>query len=74
MKELKWVSVKDRLPDKFTPVLVAVCPKLSMSQVNIAVLDNKSIFEVLDEKGNHADFITHWKDLPELPKEDECKS
>ena len=67
---MEWISVGDRLPEcAWLPVLVAVCPPSQMSGVHMAYLTTDSKFKVLDESGNHADFITHWMPLPEPPKE-----
>lgn len=63
----KWISVKDRLPVlDWTYYLVAVCPKLSTNEVHYALWTNEQ-FKVLNERGNHKDFITHWMPLPDPP-------
>ena len=65
---MEWISVDDRMPDiDYYPVLVAVCPKQQTSGTHMAYMV-KGAFVVLDEKGNHADFITHWMNLPEPPR------
>jgi hypothetical protein len=67
----EWISIEDRLPELYyCAVLVAVCPNTSHNQVNVAYR-NTDGWHVMDEEGNHADFITHWQPLPEPPKEKE---
>lgn len=66
---MEWISVKDRLPEKWLFALVAVCPPSQMNEVHIAYIDKNGKWKVLSEKGNHSNFITHWMPLPEPPKE-----
>lgn len=63
----EWISVEDRLPYIWIAVLVAVCPPHQMDGTHMAYINKEGKFEVLDEKGNHADFITHWMPLPSPP-------
>ena len=67
MSECNWIDVNERLPEyDFFTVLVAVCPPCQTNSTHIgyAVWGG---WMVLDEKGNHADFITHWQPLPSPP-------
>ncbi len=64
-----WISVKDELPHNWIAVLVAVCPTSKSSEVHMALIEKKGDkFTMLDEQGNHADFITHWQALPPPPE------
>ena len=66
--QMEWISVEDRLPDMdYMPVLVAVCPPSQTNETHYAYIF-KGRWNVLDEDGNHADFITHWMPLPEPPE------
>ena len=65
----EWKSVEDRLPEQdYDAALVAVCPDSQSNQVHIAYR-LKGKWKVLDEAGNHADFITHWMPLPSPPED-----
>ena len=64
----EWQPI-ETAPEDWLPVLVAVCPPLSRNEVHVAYL-SRGEWTVLDEQGNHADFITHWMPLPEPPEAD----
>ena len=61
---MEWISVKDRLPEKWEDVLICNC----YSEVDTDMIwENPSgSFEFYFEGGN----VTHWMPLPEPPKED----
>lgn len=73
----EWISVEERLPETgvykirvyqnlhFT--LAGICSKTQMYETHTAFM-RKGKFKVLSGEGNHADFITHWIPLPELPE------
>ena len=71
LKERDWISVKDRLPDKYGLYLV-----------NRTIIPHKIVFAALWEnekfvsigKQQQLDFITHWMPLPEPPKEDDTNA
>jgi hypothetical protein len=68
LSKSQWVSVEADLPQYDNDVvLVAVCPPTQMNGVHMACR-RKGRWVVLDESGNHADFITKWQPLPEVPK------
>jgi hypothetical protein len=59
---MEWISVKDRLPEKNTTVIVC-----SISDGHIQIKDFKG-----DEKNwitNYLEKVTHWMPLPEPPKD-----
>lgn len=64
-----WISVKDRLPGLWERVLVFV-HATNHQDVHFGWIKDTRTgeWEVLDEKGNHTAFLTHWMPLPEPPK------
>jgi hypothetical protein len=56
---MDWISVKDRLPDKFKEVIVAT----EGGRV-------KSVIYAGDDKWNTFLNITHWMEYPEAPEVD----
>jgi hypothetical protein len=68
---MKWISVKDRLPESLIDKDYLVCDNFS----NLAPLSTASYFkgEWFDYKGDkhlYSEDITHWMPLPEPPKQD----
>ena len=58
MDDLNWISVEDRLPEKYSQVLVFT-----------DYGDTDSVyFFALDKTWGHPDKVTHWMPLPEPPK------
>lgn len=64
-KQVKWISVLDRLPDDGLAVLVA-CP-LAGEPVWIAYYDSQELFWRWPDGGMVPEMVTHWMELPELP-------
>ena len=70
----KWISVKDRLPKPFTPVLVyrqsfgTLPPYIKVDKM---ILWNDDTQVWTDEVGNWKNVTTHWMPLPEPPKTSE---
>lgn len=69
----KWISVEDRLPDKYTPVL---CCRKYVGVADIleyGLVHGKMCFYYFDEDGFVVEAtnpdVTHWMPLPEPPKE-----
>lgn len=58
-----WISVKDRLPATFTPVIVC----RPGGKVEAGMLDVGGWWKVY---GTRTKRVTHWMPLPEPPKED----
>ena len=63
---MEWNKVENNLPSVYETVLVFV--NASNYQGVHMAWNKKGKLEVLDESGNHNDFITHWQKLPEPPK------
>ena len=67
----EWISVKDRLPKPFTPVLVyrqsfgTLPPYIKVDKMT---LRNDDTQVWTDEVGNWKNVTTHWMPLPQLPK------
>lgn len=69
----RWISIKDRLPEPETWVMVYIkypSPVLEMERGIQKMSSIKKMF--YDGKSFYCDFgtITHWQFLPEPPKED----
>ena len=67
----EWISVEDRLPRIYQPVLVAVCTPLQTNEVHLAY-QSKDQWHVTTASGNHSDFIGHWMPLPKPPEVNEA--
>ena len=72
MNENKWISVKDRLPEKrgkYLCVIKGCCATyLEILEFNVS----KKKFQCYDwEYGGHCniDNVTHWQELPPLPNQ-----
>ena len=69
---MEWISVKDRLPEVEEEVLACYYFKPFLNKMFVGVLT----YFVFDEEP-HWQYesigltVTHWMDLPELPKEEE---
>lgn len=67
----EWISVKDRLPKPFTPVLVyrqsfgTLPPYIKVDKMT---LWNDDTQVWTDEVGNWKNVTTHWMPLPQPPK------
>lgn len=72
-----WVSVKDRLPEKYIDVLVLVqYPKVNGYTGHYMVIAWKSDDDSWKSDNNNFNndpegVVTHWMPMPELPKEEE---
>lgn len=74
----KWISVKDRLPDRDgltddETEYVLVCENTETGYQNVSVCGyEKTGWSDWDNFGTiNSGLITHWMPLPEAPKEDE---
>ena len=69
-----WISVKDRLPDKYLDVLILVqCPDNISFIPYVAIAwkstdDDSWDSDCLDFNDDTDGIVTHWMPLPELPK------
>ena len=64
--ENNWIEIGESLPPVLTEVLVA-CSALNGKDVKFGFVDGQGKWSVSSEKGNAAQFITHWMAKPELP-------
>lgn len=61
----EWISVKDRLPEPFKPVIVCrLCKKGCVVEQG-----EKDIGDWWKVYGTRTKAVTHWMPLPEPPKE-----
>ena len=69
----EWISVKDRLPDTSREVIIAFVPRSFMMIVNYSAKHKAFNAFDNDDEEHVAEFsfddVTHWRELPELPKE-----
>ena len=65
--EDKWISVEDRLPEKYCQCLVASKYFNGDSFVDFAEFDHGEFYEITEEGDVFTD-ITHWTPPPEPPK------
>ena len=76
---MKWISVKDKLPDKYERVLVTdgkqVCLHYKQSAFNFKGSEGEELYELGDLKDpngklvdccNMSGKITHWMRLPKV--------
>ncbi len=61
----KWISVKDKLPEDSSDILVY--NKTSLIELGSYSVSFKSFFV----NNLYVDYITHWMPLPEKPKDNE---
>ena len=64
----EWISVKDRIPDNETEVLIV----LDMNTIDIGFYNynptwNQWVSFKYSDDNNQVN-VTHWQELPELPK------
>ncbi len=65
---MEWISVKDRLPDKGTPVLVYIADRGSVMITHF--YEDFALIRIGPETGPSAHGVTHWYPLepPNLDK------
>ena len=74
-----WISVKDKLPETSGEYLVCIQPWDSTWRIDILGYDARSkrfgkidLDYMYDNDGwFEIDYVTHWQELPELPKGEE---
>ena len=62
-----WISVKDRLPERYIPVLTCRAHQPSGKVVELGFLDISKRWKIY---GTRIVSVTHWMPLPEPPEED----
>lgn len=62
----KWISVEDRLPDAFTPVIVC---RPGNDVAHIVEQGCKDVMDWWKVYGTRTKKVTHWMPLPEPPEE-----
>lgn len=71
---MKWISVKDRLPERGIEVLIYVNCKWIVPYRILARLgykyDNSKVFNTGDDKID-LDEVSHWTPLPPPPRKEE---
>ena len=65
-EKMDWISVKDRLPDKFQPVIICRSNKAGEKKVEAGMLDVGEWWKIY---GTRTKSVTHWMPLPEPPKD-----
>ena len=61
-----WISVKDRLPEAFVPVLVCRRSQHGRQIVEVGQKDVRDWWRVY---GTRTKSVTHWMPMPEPPEE-----
>lgn len=67
----EWISVKDRLPDELTPVLVFTEADTEQN-IGMGFLESGKWIDGYSGRGimmMQQDLVTHWMPLPKPPKE-----
>lgn len=60
---MEWISVKDRLPEPFTSILLFYC-----GIVHEGFMVDSGCFFPYTQYANCASGVTHWMPLPDPPK------
>ena len=63
----EWVSVEDRLPEPFVPVLVQMPGEEPFPTVREGFISNDGIWQSAMFRREPGD-VTHWQPLPQPPK------
>jgi len=73
---MEWISVKDRLPEKNTEVLIAFCKKMYIPNYSqcVGYIDEEDglWYDGYDEKIEYPIdyiYVYYWMPLPKAPKE-----
>ena len=70
---MKWRSIKDKLPEKYTDVLTLSAFPNGNYAIGVGYYIERKSWEInwADDPGGYED-ITHWMPLPRPPKYMEC--
>ena len=63
----EWISVKDRLPEPFVPVLVQMPGEEPFPTVREGFISNDGIWQSAMFRREPGE-VTHWKPMPQPPK------
>lgn len=66
----EWISVKDRLPEPFVPVLVQMPGEAPLPTVREGFISKDGIWHSA-LYNREPDEVTHWKPMPQPPKNGE---
>lgn len=73
IQPVKWISVKDRLPEIGRSVLIYY-PKWDGDEIQVAKLeDDGMMFDICGEFNIGTGVVTHWIPLPEPPKDGDAE-
>lgn len=73
VQPVKWTSVNERLPESGRSVLIYF-PKWDGDEIQVAKLDCDGItFDICGEFNIGTGAVTHWKPLPEPPKDGDAE-
>ena len=68
-KVLNWISVEERLPEPFVPVLVHIPGDRPFPTVREAFIEKTGLWYSTGFRYEQEE-VTHWCEMPEPPKED----
>ena len=63
----EWISVKDRLPDPFVPVLVQMPREEPFPTVREGFISNDGVWQSAKFRREPGE-VTHWQPMPQPPK------
>lgn len=63
---MKWIDVKDKLPEAFQPVIICRANKDGQKKVEAGMLDVNGWWKIY---GTRTKSVTHWMPMPEAPRE-----
>ena len=65
---MKWISVKDRLPDdQYESSYLVICKYKACTECDVAYIDEDDFWR--EEKYDRKVPVTHWMPLPKPPEE-----